>query len=174
MNSAIERLLTLRVVDIMNTSVAVVPYNITMSKAAEVLAEFGITGAPVVDDEGRCIGVLSSTDFAGRARVKHTSAARGADSPEVALAGLDQIGNELVEEHMSPMVQTVSEMSPITSAARIMCREHIHRLVIVDDDQRPVGVVSSLDLVASMIAGDRGMSLLEMSGHFQSWQRKAS
>lgn len=152
MNSAIERLLTLRVVDIMNTSVAVIPHNITMSEAARVLAEYGITGAPVVDSEGRCVGVLSSTDFAARARLKQTSAVKGADSPEVALVGLDRIGNDLVEEHMSPVVQTVSEMSPITAAARIMCREHIHRLVIVDDDNKPVGVVSSLDLVASMIA----------------------
>ncbi len=150
MNSAIERLLTLRVVDIMNTSVAAVPCNITMSAAAEVLTEYGITGAPVVDEEGRCVGVLSSTDFAGRARLKQTSIV--SESSEVATASVDHVGDDLVEEHMSPMVQTISEMSPITAAARIMCREHIHRLVIVDEDHKPVGVISSLDLVASMIA----------------------
>jgi predicted transcriptional regulator len=65
---------------------------------------------------------------------------------------IDTIAQDRVREHMSPAVQTVHESATLINAARVMCREHIHRLVIIDQDERPVGVVSSLDLVAAMIA----------------------
>jgi predicted transcriptional regulator len=53
---------------------------------------------------------------------------------------------------MSPIVQTISEESLILAAARVMCNEGIHRLVVVDEKKHPVGIVSTLDVVAAMVA----------------------
>ena len=66
MNSAIERLLTLRVEDVMNSPVAFIPHDVSMSDAARILTENEVTGAPVVNDQGQCIVILSATDFAER------------------------------------------------------------------------------------------------------------
>ena len=39
----------------------------------------------------------------------------------------------------------------ILSAARQMCGSHIHRLFVIDDEGKPIGVVSTLDLVSAMV-----------------------
>lgn len=160
MNSAIERLLGLRVVDVMNAPVAVVQENASMAEAAKILAENSVTGAPVVDVQGRCVGMLSTTDFALReARHGSTSAPSLLNWQQQVVLGSDEsplhvesFHENRVGEHMSLAVQTINETATLINAGRVMCREHIHRLVIVDEESRPVGVVSSLDLVAAMIA----------------------
>ncbi len=159
MNSAIERLLGLRVGDIMNRDVVLISAAASMEEAARTLADHDITGAPVVNAAGQCIGVLSVTDLAMRET-------RMADLGETIAWGLDAMyskktagdvlppdiaPDEIVEDHMSPVVQTIDVSATILNAARVLCREHIHRLIIVDDQRRPVGVVSALDLVATMI-----------------------
>ncbi len=60
--------------------------------------------------------------------------------------------DDLVSTHMSPIVKTISKDAMILAAARVMCNEGIHRLVVIDDQRRPIGIVSTLDLVASIVA----------------------
>jgi CBS-domain-containing membrane protein len=160
MNSAIERLLSLRVSDVMNSPVTTVSECDSMPDAARVLIESEIRGAPVVDATGRCVGMLSGIDFAQRANRIARGDASATFGQEHALRRgtgqeayqMESIAEDRVREHMSPAVQTIHRTSTLINAARMMCREHIHRLVIVDEDARPIGVVSSLDIVAAMIA----------------------
>ena len=158
MNSAIERLLSLRVRDVMNTDVFCLSDNDTMANAAIEFNKHDITGAPVVNHTGQVVGILSVTDFALREqehaeydeRLGFGFAHRVAknDSPiRVEVVQEDRVGT-----HMSAFVQTVPQDATILNAARILVNEHIHRLVIVDDDQRPIGFLSSLDLVACLVA----------------------
>ena len=160
MNSAIERLLSLRVSDVMNSPVATIQDSSTMAEAARILAEREITGAPVVDASGRCVGMLSATDFAmrehrlalGEEELSFGWGHEVTQDGEQAPIHIETIAEDRVREHMSPAVQTINQTASLINAARVMCREHIHRLVIIDRDDRPVGVVSSLDLVAAMVA----------------------
>ena len=150
MNTAIERLLTLRVKDIMRNDVLVIRESDRMSDAAQTLSDAEVTGAPVVDAAGRCTGILSASDFVGR------DAGTNCTGPLLASEHggyqVDLAHDELVSTHMSPVVQTVSSETPIMQAARILCQEHIHRLVVIDPEQRPIGLASSLDFVAAMVA----------------------
>ncbi|OYV80609.1 MAG: hypothetical protein B7Z73_18960, partial [Planctomycetia bacterium 21-64-5] len=59
---------------------------------------------------------------------------------------------DLVASHMSALVQTVAIDQPLTAAARLMCQNHIHRLIALDDQGRPAGVLTSLDIVAALIS----------------------
>ena len=160
MNSAIERLLSLRVSDVMNSPVATISETASMAEAARILAQREITGAPVVDTNGRCVGMLSATDFAmrehrlsqGEEELSFGWAHAVQQESRDASFHIGTIAEDHVSEHMSPALQTINQTASLINAARIMCREHIHRLVIVDEEERPVGVVSSLDLVAAMIA----------------------
>ncbi len=68
MNSTIERLLSLKVSDVMTPSVVTVSSHETMSEAAALMVEHHVSGMPVVDEAGHCVGVLSATDF-----VRHKS-----------------------------------------------------------------------------------------------------
>ena len=160
MNSAIERLLSLRVCDVMSSSVVEVSVNASLADAAALLIENNVTGAPVIDESGRCVGVLSSTDFMVRDRLPEGCTEETALGYEHVLVKKTGLGSYQIEacqedrvgEHMTPAVQTITETAPIMNAARAMCGEHIHRLIVVDEKGRPVGIVSTLDLVAAMVA----------------------
>jgi CBS-domain-containing membrane protein len=151
MNSAIERLIGLRVADVMNHTVVTVSESDDMQLAAQRIFDAQVTGAPVVNAVGECVGMLSASDFVGRDAGRHELQLLTRRSPNEPYS-IECLNDNLVGTHMSPIVQTVSEESAVLDAARIMCREGIHRLVVVDGRKHPVGIVSTLDLVAAMVA----------------------
>lgn len=157
MNSAIERLLTLRAVDVMNRNVITVSANQSMTRAARAFVEGEISGAPVVDEQGRCVGVLSSRDFVRRAGTvpeEHVTApgqehALVQESPTESFH-IDEVP-DVVRNYMTTAVQTIPEEASMMEMARVLCSEHVHRLIVVDEESRPSGVVTSLDLVAAVV-----------------------
>ena len=56
-------LLQLTAEDLMCRDVLVIPQAISLRYAAHLLAQAKVSGAPVVDEEGRCVGVLSAADL---------------------------------------------------------------------------------------------------------------
>ena len=159
MNSAIERLISLRVADVMTRDVIQIPAHQTMAAAAKLMVQHEISGAPVVDEQGRCAGILSSFDFAVREQAEYetTESPRGKfhhvlvrDRPEQAYR-IEDVAEDIVAYYMSPAVQTVRPTATLMEAARVMCAEHIHRLVVLDGHSHPVGIVSSLDIVAALV-----------------------
>jgi CBS domain-containing protein len=159
MNSAIERLLTLRVKDLMKTKVVTIPHHATMAEAGRILSENKISGAPVVDEVDRCIGVISNTDFAIReSKLLDTENQIVGQLEYVLVKGdnnepshIQQITENSVEQHMSPALQTIDPESSIVKAARYMCNEHIHRLLVIDEGGHPKGVVTSLDIISALV-----------------------
>ncbi|MDZ4658892.1 MAG: CBS domain-containing protein [Bythopirellula sp.] len=150
-----DRLKSLKVYDAMAHSLITVSANSTMSEAADVLCEHRITGAPVVDERGKCVGIISGSDFIhckaeelDGSRTRHMLVG---GSPYGAFC-IEEVQHDLVRNHMTPSVKTIQESTALLQAARCMCHEHIHRLIVVDESARPVGILTSLDLVATLIA----------------------
>ena len=149
-----DRLRTLTVADAMSHNLITISGNSTLSEAADVLCEHRITGAPVVDECGRCVGVISGSDFI------HSKAEEldGTNVHHVLSTGtpcgsfcIEEVRHDLVRSHMTPIVRTVGEHVPLVQAADSMCRDHVHRLIVVDEDGRPCGILTSFDLVATLI-----------------------
>ncbi|MCG8585360.1 MAG: CBS domain-containing protein [Pirellulales bacterium] len=146
---------TARVSDVMTRQVVEVPDDESMAGAADILRSCDVSGAPVVDRNGRCVGVISGTDFAEQESLTRISAAAAAAGLNYQLAHSDaqglfyieEVSAENVDNHMSMPVQTISCDADLIEAARIMHHEHIHRLIVLDGQGRPVGVISSLDLI---------------------------
>ncbi len=158
MNSAIERLLTLRVSDIMAHELVTVRSDDTLSTAARLFEEREISGAPVIGEDGRCVGVLSGFDFIRQAvvemRESGTPSSRHVlvqDTPDAPLH-LEDVPQDAVEAYMSRDVQSVRSTDGMLDAARRMCQQHVHRVVVLDERGKPIGLLSSLDVVAAMIA----------------------
>ena len=155
--TTIDRMLTLRAGDIMNRHVVKLSMQESMAEAADKLLQHEISGAPVVDDQGHCIGILSAGDFVrsadasfdGRAPRAYARDAtqRDGGTPRPAEAQ----DADLVAAHVSSAVQAVSEETSLAQVARTMCGGHVHRLPVLDNDGRPVGMISSLDLVAAVL-----------------------
>jgi len=49
--------------DIMSCDVVLIPHEMTLARAAELLSQARISGAPVVEARGGCVGVLPASDF---------------------------------------------------------------------------------------------------------------
>ena len=154
--TTLDRMLTLRAGDVMNQHVVKLSMQESMAEAAEKLLQHEISGAPVVDDQGHCMGILSAGDFVRRAvavsryarkPVAHDRQRRHGGAPRPAEA----LDADLAAAHMSLAVQAVSLETSLAQVARTMCGGHVHRLPVLDNDGRPVGMISSLDLVAAVL-----------------------
>jgi CBS domain-containing protein len=141
--------------DIMKTDVVSVPTNMDLRDLAKLLLEKGITGAPVVDDEGRLAGVISQTDLVYYNLTRgdelvldshfyHSARVEGRHVP----AGFqfEDFNSGCVADVMTPVVHSVTEQAKVESVARLMTRNHIHR-VIVRRGQTVAGVISALDVL---------------------------
>jgi predicted transcriptional regulator len=144
-----------RVSDVMTQKVVEIPAHETMAGTAEILRKFDVSGAPVIDQQGRCVGVISGTDFTKQESLSRITATAAVAGLNYRVAPCDAAGFYYIEEtaagdvenYMSMLVQTISSDATLREAARAMCHHHIHRLIVLDAAKRPVGVLSSLDLV---------------------------
>ena len=131
----------LRVADLMTIDPITVAMDATIEDAEDLMRRHHVTGLPVVDDGGRLIGVISQTDILFL------------DVPEVrALIRRRDHGVRVGEVMSSPPV-TIDSSAFIQDAAIRMHTESIHRLVAVDDQGRPVGVISAMDFVTLAAEG---------------------
>jgi len=145
--------------DIMSRTMVVIPRAMSLQGAARLLAGAGVSGAPVVDDSGQCIGVLSATDFMHW--VEHEETPDAAAPPrDVSTAWqiperASRVPCTHVEDCMTHNPVLTTPGTRIGELARMMMDAHIHRIIVVDpESQRPVGVVSSTDILAAVARAD--------------------
>jgi len=121
--------------DVMTMDPVTVDVDARVEVAEQLLAAYRISGLPVVDSAGRLVGVLSRTDLFLEGGVMLSQLVRGRAS------GLR------VGEIMSRPPLTVGLSGTLAEAARIMRDERVHRLVVVNDKDEPIGVLSATDYV---------------------------
>ena len=142
--------------DVMNPDVMTVADEMTTGEVARYLTEHEISGAPVVDGQGHLIGVVSMTDI-GRHMSEPSELESTRDSEfyrdSADEVTLEDFGQRYVEESattvrevMTPVIHQVPATATVAEAARVMLREHIHRLVVTQGKQ-PVGIITSMDLL---------------------------
>jgi CBS-domain-containing membrane protein len=143
--------------DLMSRDLLLIPHRMSLRTAAHLLAQAHVSGAPVVDDAGRCVGVLSATDLVhwidrdGRA-VKRTGRASACVCADWEIVGIQEIPEDEVWRFMTADVVTAEAGDRVGELARRMLDAHIHRVVIVDGRGRPVGLVTSTDVLAAVAA----------------------
>jgi predicted transcriptional regulator len=146
----------------MSQSMVILPRAMSLQGAARTLARAGVSGAPVVDDSGQCIGVISTTDFMHWVENdKMPAAARFKQSMSNAWQ-LSDNGDRCsqVEDCMTRDPVLVKPTTRIGELARMMMEAHIHRVIVVDNaTKRPLGVVSSTDILAAVARADTWESL---------------
>jgi CBS domain-containing protein len=131
----------LRVADVMTIDPVTVAAQASIEAAERLLRLNRITGLPVLDTDGELIGVISQTDLllAGR--------------PSIVAALRNRPSGLRVGELMSSPALTVPLEASLGEAARRMRDARVHRLVAVDDDGRPVGVLAAMDYVTLFAEG---------------------
>jgi CBS-domain-containing membrane protein len=155
-------LFDLTAADLMSREVITVPQEMPLPAAARVLAQAQVGGAPVVDSQGRCVGVFSASDLARRAQLEKRAAQRAPAIPgcvcsdwEVVEHDWDTLLAESVGWYMTADPVLVSPETRVGELARMMVDAHIHRLIVAGTDRRPTGVVSSTDVLAALARAAR-------------------
>jgi CBS-domain-containing membrane protein len=155
-----KRLLDLTAADLMSRDVFAIQTPMSVRVAAHQLAAAGVSGAPVVDEHERCVGVLSATDLmrfldqgplASRRSFQMSAACLCSDWE---VLELETLPVDDVSRYMTTDIVTASPETGIGELARTMLDAHIHRVIVVDAPGRPVGIVSSTDVLAAVAAED--------------------
>jgi CBS domain-containing protein len=131
----------MKVSEIMSRSVEMVDPNTSVREAARRMRDEDIGALPVGDND-RLIGMITDRDIAVRV------VAEGRD-PD----------NATVREAMSEGIYYCSEDSSVEDAARTMAEHQVHRLPIVDQDKRMVGIVATADIARAQ--GDSAQRAVE-------------
>lgn len=140
--------------DVMQRQVVTLRPEMSAREAERVLVGHRIGGAPVVDDAGRVVGVLTQSDLVRLDAEPPSAAAAGAFFSDVAdyrdLATLPA-GEHLVPvaSVMSRDVLSIAPDASLEEAARRMRERRVHRLLVIEDGVLR-GVVSALDLLVAI------------------------
>ncbi len=108
----------------------------TVREAVELLTRRGISGAPVIDEAGHPVGVVSRGDILVHDREAGDEAGPGAEETATC-----------VRDIMTPVVFCVSPDALASRVVREMVELKVHRLFVVDDLGTLVGVITALDLL---------------------------
>jgi CBS domain-containing protein len=121
--------------DVMSLDPILTSVDASVEDAQELLRAHRITGLPVIDDNGNLVGVLSQSDLVWGPGLHVATLLRKKPS-----------GLRVGELMTSPPV-TVTMDTSVVEAARVMLENRVHRVVAVDAQGRPVGVLSATDYV---------------------------
>ena len=148
-----------RAQDVMSSRVVTLCAGESMRRAAAVLLEKEISGAPVLDARDRPVGVLTKTDIARYERDRVAIREGGCAQEAMRTLGtLEVIGQdtgfhpeseeEKISERMTPKVVAVDKIAPLTQVIREMLERHIHRVFVRDGaGGRICGVITSFDIL---------------------------
>jgi CBS domain-containing protein len=148
----------MRAADLMTSEVATVTPETGIEALCDLFQKRRITGAPVVDDQGRLVGIVSKDDviFRGRGSV-------GGPRQETDIKGLFSSGfvgftspggaaGATVADIMTREVLSAPEDASIEELCRLMWEKRVHRIPIVRGALL-VGIVSALDICKGIVNG---------------------
>jgi predicted transcriptional regulator len=132
---------------------------LSIREAIAFLIDRAISGAPVIDESGRPIGVLSQSDILvhDREKVEHIAPMEyesGAPLPQSFRRQfqIEKVDRTRVRDLMTPVVFSVGLHTPARKVAQQMCELNVHRLFVVDRNGILVGVISALDVLRHLNA----------------------
>lgn len=145
--------------DLMSPNPVSINQNASLKEALALFIEKSFTVAPVIDDAGRAVGVLSGSDILvhDRESVDYLTplveTGRVVTPEGESLTGGFQVENvdqTRVGDMMTPAVFSVGPDTPAATVIKEMLRLHVHHLFVVDDAKTLVGVISTLDVLRKL------------------------
>jgi CBS domain-containing protein len=146
--------------DIMDSQAVTVHPDSAVEEVVSVLRRHELPGVPVVDDEGRCVGIVTETDLVlpddqGDLHLPHYVNLFGGT---VFLEPLGRFEGRLrkafasnAADMMTKDPDTVAPDTDVREAARLIHESGHNRLPVVEDG-RLVGVVTRLDVLGALAA----------------------
>jgi len=146
--------------DIMTTNVLRVNADWSIETLSQFFFDNLVSGAPVIDENTKLVGVVSITDLAhinslplmnSNTDATHdyyldSNINKKISEEDMSLLKIESESALTVKDIMTPMVFDVDESTSVKSAADIMLKGHIHRL-FVTRNKEVVGIVTTMDML---------------------------
>jgi CBS domain-containing protein len=132
----------MQVQELMSRNVKVIDSTATLLEAAELMRDEDIGALPVAD-AGRPIGMLTDRDIVVRA-----------------LADYKDPNQTRVRDIITPRLSTIYADQDVSEAAELMAKQQVRRLLVIDHDKAPVGILSLGDIGKTNTASSAGAHAL--------------
>ncbi|TCL65241.1 CBS domain-containing protein [Rhizobium sp. BK251] len=143
----------MRVKDVMTAKVVTVSSDSSVRQAAEIMLAYHISGVPVIDGDGRLVGMISEGDLIRRTEL---GAVVPSGSDEQPLSAAERANAYIkrtswrVGDAMTADLVAAEEDTPLTQVASLMEKRRVKRIPVLRDGQL-VGIVSRADLLQAII-----------------------
>jgi CBS domain-containing protein len=144
--------------DIMVKKVITIQKDASVEELSELLVKNRISGVPVLDSDGRLVGIATEGDLIIKDSDLHFPRYFKLLDSIIYLESLNKFKKSLkkflgtkVEDVMTAEIKTVKEDTPVGEAANIMIKYNINRVPVLDSKDELVGIVTRADIVGSMI-----------------------
>ncbi len=144
--------------EIMTREVVTLSPGDEIGHAAPILLEKGFNGLPVVDEEGRVVGILCQSDLiAQQKRLPFPSVFTVLDSwiplslPRDLEKALRRIAAITVSDAMTRNPTTIRPETTLDELAALMVDRNFHTLPVVNEEGKLVGVVGKKDILKTLV-----------------------
>lgn len=118
----------MHVANIMSTAIITAAPWLPAARLTELLVDENVGALPVIDDDGNPLGIVTRADVLEEDEAEYD-------------------GEATAEELMRRAPITVTPTTPVAEAARLMTKQRVHHLLVVDGAGRLVGMVTTFDVV---------------------------
>ena len=144
--------------DIMVKKVITIQKDASVEELSELLVKNKISGEPVIDGDGKLVGIATEGDLIIKDSDLHFPRYFKLLDSIIYLESLNKFKKSLkkflgtkVEDVMTAEIKTVKEEAPVGEAANMMIKYNINRVPVLDSKDELVGIVTRADIVGSMI-----------------------
>jgi CBS domain-containing protein len=145
------------VADVMTPDPISVTPQTPLQEAISILAEKKISGLPVVDEQGKIVGVISETDLMWQETGVETppyimflDSVIYLQNPAKYNKEIHKAIGQTVGEAMSDRPITIKADKSVKEAARIMHEKKIRRLPVVNHESQLIGIITQGDVIRMM------------------------
>lgn len=132
-----------------------------VQEALMLLTDKNFSAAPVIDDGGRPVGVISRSDLLVHDREQGHKLSLSPDyyldsEPPADRRGMlegfqvESVDPTTVDDIMTPAVFSVRPDTPVSKVVAEMIGLHVHRMFVIDDVGTLIGVISTMDVLRAL------------------------
>lgn len=144
---------------LMNRKVRTIRPETSIREAAEVMLTTGLRRLPVVDADGRLLGMLTRADLLQVVVTSPLMSPQAASAtqplPRMKSEGLLPAQQRPIAEYMLPAEATVHEHAPLTEVIDALILSPLKRVIVIDEAEQIKGIISDVDVLAHMQAESR-------------------
>ena len=147
--------------NIMTTDLITLAPGTDVVKAAQVLLDKHINGAPVVDENGKLVGIICQSDLVAQQKKLPMPTLFTLLDSVIQLTSKKQIEKQvrkiaalIVAEAMTPDPVTVTPDTAIETVAALMVDNSFHTLPVVENEQL-VGIIGKEDVLRTLIPKEK-------------------